>query len=153
MEDDRVKIVVRKGNLIDGPGAINVLPRSVSELCVADHEGDELEVADWLSNKTKQAWVDWLNRKDATVLIAEKPNEIVGVGLIDHRGRVLQNYVRPDARFSGVSEAVLESLESAARQMGHRRCFLEGTKTAKQFYEHCGYNPVTANSLWLEKLL
>ena len=44
-------------------------------------------------------------RGDATVLVGIKASEIVGVGIVDHYGEVLLNYVRPDARFSGVSKA------------------------------------------------
>jgi GNAT superfamily N-acetyltransferase len=148
-----VKIIVRKGCDADGAEAINVVRRSIAELCIADHEGEAREVADWLSNKTEATWEGWLMRGDATVLVAVKTNEIVGVGMIDHDGEVLLNYVLPDARFSGVSKALLESLENVAVEVGSRECVLESTKTAKKFYESCGYKSANETSLTLVKPL
>jgi hypothetical protein len=54
--------------------------------------------------------------------------------MIDHSGEVLLNYVRPDARFIGVSKAILNSLEFAVGKVDVHRCFLESTETAKDFY-------------------
>jgi GNAT superfamily N-acetyltransferase len=87
------------------------------------------------------------------VLVAEKADKIVGVGMIDQNGEVLLNYVLPDARFSGVSVAVLYSLERVAFKWGLRKCSLESTETAKKFYERCGYSPVGNANLKLQKLL
>lgn len=148
-----MKITVRKGFGADGAEAVNVVRRSISELCIADHEGDAREVADWLSNKTETTWGEWLMRSDATVLVAVNASEIVGVGMINHDGEVLLNYVRPDARFSGVSKALLESLENVAIEVGSRECILESTKTARKFYESCGYKSTNETSLTLAKLL
>jgi hypothetical protein len=36
----------------DAPAACDVLRRSISELCVADHGNDPTILARWLSNKT-----------------------------------------------------------------------------------------------------
>lgn len=145
--------MVRNGCDTDGPEAIDVVRKSISELCVADHEGDMREITGWLSNKTQESWRTWLTRSDATVLVAERTNEIVGVGMIDHHGTVLLNYVRPGARFSGVSKAILKSLENVAVTAGVRECVLESTKTAKRFYEGCGYKSANEKSLTLVKPL
>lgn len=145
-----MEIVVRKGFETDGRGAINVLHRSISELCVVDHGGDARDIAEWISNKTEATWGAWVKRKDASVFVAEKADEIVAVGMIDGQGQILLNYVRPDVRFSGISKAVLKVLEDTARQTGMKRCFLESTKTARQFYIRCGYEPIDT-SLSLEK--
>ncbi|WP_293442908.1 GNAT family N-acetyltransferase [Planktotalea sp.] len=92
-------------------------------------------------------------RGDATVLVGIKASEIVRVGMVDHYGEVLLNYVRPDARFSGVSKALLEFLESVAVEMGSRECVLESTKTAKKFYESCGCKSTNETGLTLAKPL
>ncbi|WP_386627901.1 GNAT family N-acetyltransferase [Sulfitobacter geojensis] len=73
--------------------------------------------------------------------------------LTDHDGEVLLNYVLPDARFSGVSIALLESLENVAVEVGCRECVLDSTKTAKKFYESCGYKSTNETSLTLAKQL
>lgn len=148
-----MEILIRPGCEADAQAAIDVLRRSIAELCIADHKGNEQELASWLANKTEAAWITWVARADATVLVAEKADEIVGIGMMDQRGEILLNYVRPDSRFGGVSKALIEALENEARTEGIQRCFLESTATAKVFYEHRGYRPMTEHSLSLEKLL
>jgi N-acetylglutamate synthase-like GNAT family acetyltransferase len=73
--------------------------------------------------------------------------------MVDQRGEILLNYVRPDARFSGISKAILRALEDFARGKRIQRCFLQSTKTAKTFYESCGYSTFDDASLNLEKKL
>lgn len=146
-------ILVRHGREADAPAAIAVVRRSITELCTADHHGDKQALANWLANKTEMDWNVWVARTDATTLVAEEADEIIGIGMMDHQGEVLLNYVRPDARFRGVSKTLLAALEDEARVKGVRRCYLESTSTAKSFYEGCGYRPVTQDSRNLEKLL
>ena len=49
------------------------------------------------------------------------------------------NYVSPDARFQGVSRALLGALEARASERGNTRCFLTSTQTARRFYLSRGY--------------
>ena len=44
------------------------------------------------------------------------------------------NYVAPDARFRGVSRALLGALEVRAAERGNVRCTLTSTETAHRFY-------------------
>ncbi len=145
--------IIRKGTPQDAAPAIRVLRRSIQELCVADHRGDADEIAQWLANKTESAWADWIARRDATVLVAEDSGRITSVGMIDHSGEVLLNYVSPAARFCGTSKAMLGALESAAGPHGAAKCTAESTETAKQFYISAGYSADMPNSLFLEKVL
>ena len=144
---------IRYGRVVDAPSAITVLRRSITELCAADHGDDAWELAAWLRNKTEAAWARWIARHDATVLVAEISGEIVGIGMLDGRGEVLLNYVRPDRRFRGVSTAVLAALEGVARTRGAASCFLESTETARRFYQCRGYTAARGACLQLEKRL
>jgi len=146
-------LTIRYGLFADAPSAITVLRRSISELCAADHGDDARELAAWLGNKTEAAWARWIARDDATVLVAGMSGEIVGVGMLDRRGEVLLNYVRPDRRFCGVSTAMLAALEGEARAQGAARCFLESTETARRFYQCRGYTAAGGACLLLEKRL
>ncbi len=148
-----MEIMVRSGCKSDATSAINVLRASISELCGADHSNNQREIADWIANKTNTTWEAWISREDAAVFVAESAGEIVGVGMVDQLGEILLNYVRPDARLSGVSKAVLKSLEDFASSQNVQRCFLESTKTAKNFYESCGYRATSKGDLNLEKTL
>jgi GNAT superfamily N-acetyltransferase len=50
------------------------------------------------------------------------------------------NYVSPDARFRGVSRALLCALEARAAERGNARCTLISTETAHRFYRAHGYS-------------
>ncbi len=54
--------------------------------------------------------------------------------MVTDEGEILLNYVSPDARFRGVSRAMLAALESPAAERGARRRRLESTETAHRFY-------------------
>lgn len=54
-------------------------------------------------------------------------------------GEITLNYVSPDARFRGVSRALLGALEGRAMQRGNLRCTLISTETARRFYHTNDY--------------
>jgi len=66
------------------------------------------------------------------VAIAED-NAILGVGLLSKAGEIKLNYVSPDARFRGVSSALIEAMEAEAQGLGVTRITLNGTATAHRF--------------------
>ena len=45
----------------------------------------------------------------------------------------------PDARFRGVSKAILNQLEARALELGNNTCALTSTETARRFYLSAGY--------------
>jgi len=47
--------------------------------------------------------------------------------------------VSPDARFRGVSKAIMRDLEAWLRSRGDTRCALVSTATARAFYTALGY--------------
>lgn len=132
---------IRRATLADGEAAIATIRRSVTELCLADHDGQADRLEPWLSNKTVEHWATWIVREDAVVLVAECEADLVGVGAATVGGQILLNYVHPEARFSGVSKALLAALEADLRQRGVRKCRLQSTITARAFYAACGYRP------------
>jgi N-acetylglutamate synthase-like GNAT family acetyltransferase len=146
-------IEIRQATDADADEAVSTLRRSITELCVADHQNDPVEIEDWLSNKTVETWRQWIARADAVVLVAERDGKIIGVGMITLSGNILLNYVHPVARFSGVSKAILSGLEDVLRSREIRRCRLESTKTARSFYERCGFRPEASDALLFSKYL
>lgn len=148
-----MSICVRKATDTDAAGAIGTLRRSITELCVADHQNDPAEIEGWLANKTEEAWRKWIARNDAVVLIADRAGEVVGVGMATLSGDILLNYVHPDARFCGVSKAVLNGIEEALKSKGVQYCRLESTITAHSFYESRGFRPDMGRTLTLSKPL
>ena len=64
---------------------------------------------------------------------------VLAVGSVTDAGEITLNYVAPDARFRGVSRALLRALEARAAERGNIRCTLTSTETAHRFYRSAGY--------------
>ena len=73
------------------------------------------------------------------MVVAVVCGRIVGVGAAAACGEITLNYVLPEARFRGVSKAVLSELEAYLRTHGHTRVTLTSTRTARRFYRAMGY--------------
>ena len=148
-----ILLIVRSGIEADASEAVKVLRRSITELCVEDHQNNEEAVADWLSNKTEANWIRWLQFHEVSTFVVENHDKIVGVGMVDDHGKVLLNYVNPDFRFKGVSTTLLTALEAKVRLSGRKFVSLESSKTAKRFYESRGYRQIKGFSLAMQKRL
>jgi GNAT superfamily N-acetyltransferase len=96
-------------------------------------------LAQWLVNKTPENVAVWIARPDSSLIVAVENGAIVAVGMVTDAGEILLNYVSPDARFRGVSRALLAALESRAAERGARQCRLESTETAHRLYCANGY--------------
>jgi GNAT superfamily N-acetyltransferase len=132
-------VEIRDANVEDAPAACHVLRRSISELCVADHRNDPEILARWLINKTPDMVASWIAQPDRSLLVAVEQKAILAVGSVNNAGQITLNYVSPDARFRGVSRAMLRALEGRALARGNARCTLSSTETAQAFYLANGY--------------
>jgi GNAT superfamily N-acetyltransferase len=130
---------IREASPEDAAAACIVLKRSIVELCEDDHRNDPSILARWLGNKTHENFCAWVKQPDNSVLVVVENNEIVAVGSVTDAGTIGLNYVSPDARFQGVSRALLRALEARAAARGNRRCDLTSTETARRFYLSNGY--------------
>jgi GNAT superfamily N-acetyltransferase len=130
---------IRDAVLGDAKEACTVLRRSIEELCGADHRNDPAILARWLANKTPEIVSVWIDRPDASMLVAVELGAIVAVGMATDSGEILLNYVSPDVRFRGVSRALLAALEARVAERGAGQCRLESTETARRFYRANGY--------------
>jgi GNAT superfamily N-acetyltransferase len=123
----------------DAVAACQVMRRSIAELCVADHRNDPGVLERWLSNKTQEIFRSWI-RSGNSLLVAVDDDRILAVGSVTDAGEITLNYVLPDARFRGVSSALLGALEWRAIERGNARCTLRSTETARRFYLERGYS-------------
>ena len=73
------------------------------------------------------------------VFVAAEGERLLGVGAINDAGEIMLNYVAPEARFRGVSKAMLARLESCARALSLATVRLQSTATAHRFYLAAGY--------------
>src|SRR5690348_8580871 len=106
----------------DAPAACEVIRRSIIELCAADHHNDPAILA------------SWIRQPGNSVLLAVEGNAVLAVGSATDEGEITLNYVSPEARFRGVSRAMIAALETRAGERGNERCLLVSTETARRFY-------------------
>ncbi len=109
------------------------------ELCIADHRNDPAILTQWLSNKTPEIFLSWINQPANSLLVAIEGDHILAVGSVTSAGEINLNYVSPDVRFRGVSRVMLGALEARAVDRGNVRCTLTSTETARRFYQDAGY--------------
>jgi len=134
-----VNIAVREARESDAAAVTDLVRRSISQLCAADHQNEPARLEPWLSNKTVANVTAWIAAQRNYCVVATADSIILGVGVMTIEGEVLLCYVDPDARFRGVSTAVLSSLEQRARTLGLSEVYLDSTVTARRFYEDRGY--------------
>lgn len=134
-------MIIRPIRIEDAEAACDVLRRSIRELCAADHNNDPAILDKWLSNKTPEQMRSWIANPDARHFVSAENDRILAVGAVTKGGEILLNYVSPDARFRGVSKAMLERLEAEAAALGNKVCVLTSTATARAFYRAAGYRP------------
>jgi GNAT superfamily N-acetyltransferase len=130
---------IRDADIADAAAACEVLRRSIVELCTIDHRGDAAILARWLANKTPENVARWIADPLSRVLVATEADAILAVGAVTDGGEITLNYVSPDARFRGVSRALLAALEATASARGNEVCTLLSTETARRFYLAAGY--------------
>ena len=130
---------IRDATTEDAEAACLVMRRSIAELCVADHKNDTAILKRWLSSKTPEVFASWIRQPGNSLLVAAEDGNILAVGSVTDAGQITLNYVSPDARFRGVSRALLRALEARALERGNARCTLTSTDTALRFYRANGY--------------
>jgi GNAT superfamily N-acetyltransferase len=130
---------VRDAVEADAQQACEVMQRSIRELCVADHGERPDVLALWLANKRPEIFMNWIAQPGNSLMVAIDDTRVLAVGAVTDSGEITLNYVSPDARFRGVSRALLGALEKRALERGNRQCRLTSTATARRFYLANGY--------------
>lgn len=126
----------------EAAAACAVIRQSIEVLCVADHDGDRSILDQWLANKTPEHVRGWIEINPAGVIVGIGPDGIGGVGAVVRDGKIVLNYVAPEARFCGVSKGLMRAMECCAAEWGHSFCSLTSTITAHPFYCAYGYQDV-----------
>ncbi|MGJ5180371.1 GNAT family N-acetyltransferase [Bradyrhizobium oligotrophicum] len=132
-------MIIRDATPDDAAQACAVLRASIIDLCVADHRNDPGILSRWLANKTPENVAAWACAEGASLLVAVEGDAISAVGGLTHPGEITLNYVSPQARFRGVSSALLAELERRAAAHGACDVALLSTETAHRFYLARGY--------------
>ena len=132
--------IVRQSRLADSKMVAEVICRSVTELCVADHQNKSEILESWLANKTPESAEEWISAIDSfcvTALAGSK--EVVGFGMLSREGEIKLLYVRPDQIGTGAGRDMLSEIERHAMALGLDTIFLDSTDSAMQFYKYHGY--------------
>jgi GNAT superfamily N-acetyltransferase len=139
---------IRIARVEDAQQVCDVLRRSIEELCISDHGGDPDAIREWLANKTLDNVFAWIEDGNQQLIVAEKNGRVLGVGAATASGEITLNYVSPEARFHGISKAILQRLEIYLRENGHARCTLSSTRTAHRLYRAAGYEDAGPLRTW-----
>jgi len=140
---------VRAATGHDAQAAVEVIRRSISELCTADHRGDPATLEEWLANKTAARFRGWLARSGQYTVVVERDGTLCGVGMMGPDGSVRLCYVHPDHTRCGVGRALVDAMQSEARARGMDRLHLDATLSAMAFYEAMGFRRVGSPHVWL----
>lgn len=124
-------IHIRPADPGDAAEAARVVASSICALCRADHGGASDLIAQWTANKTPGQMRRWIASGPLALVVAEREGRIVGVGATVAPDEVALMYVDPEARFTGVSNALLADLE---RRLPAGTGRLTSTATARAFY-------------------
>lgn len=146
---------IRPARPADAVEVCNVLRRSITELCHADHHNDPAILERWLANKTPANIATWIDDPKGHMFVAVENEVILGVAGITAVGEITLNYVSPDVRFRGVSKALLARLEAKAVELGRTQCSLTSTVTARRLYKsarYLGQGPPTTGFFTAESL-
>jgi GNAT superfamily N-acetyltransferase len=134
-------ILIRPAYADDAAEAARLICASICGLCQADHGGLPDIIARWTANKTPGQMRRWTERGPLTILVALRDAQMVGVGATIDDREIALNYVDPEARFSGVSAALLAAMEERLVLAGACRAQLTSTLTARPFYMARGWRP------------
>ena len=134
-------VTIRPAHPEDAPEAARLICASICGLCRADHGGLPDIIARWTANKTPGQMRRWTERGPLVILVALREGRIVGVGATVDGLEIALNYVDPDARFSGVSAALLAAMEERLASTGTCKARLTSTLTARPFYLARGWQP------------
>lgn len=129
---------IRQATLEDANEISNVLIRSITELCAADHLDDPELIKGWIENKSPEHICQWL--KEGAHMRLSLANEGIGaVGCYSTDGMIQLLYVAPEARGQGHSSALLQHMENEMRDKGVDAARLVSSKTAQDYYLKQGW--------------
>lgn len=123
----------------EAEAAIDLVRRSITLLCIEDHQNDEMMLQGWLANKSTKNMRVWIETPGSFAVVAERDGNFVGVGVYTGAGDLLLLYVAPEARFSGVSSALLKHMEDSARALRLPSLHVSASRAARRFFLERGY--------------
>lgn len=141
-------MTVREATAADADAIADVHAASIRGL--GSDEYDDEQIRAWLSNVHPERYP--LETDGFRAVVADhEADGVVGFGLLDCEpsgradplaGEIAAVYVRPEHARGGIGSAILEALESAARNAGLETLVLTASRNAVAFYERRGYEGI-----------
>jgi len=132
-------VKVRPATAADAEVALEVLRRSITLSCVADHQNDPQTLSHWLRNKTPERFEQWLSDPSSALFVAELAKCVRGVGKLSRTGRIELCYVDPAFQRCRLGSALLNAMEDQARAWQLSELSLSSSLDACAFYARHGY--------------
>ncbi|MFD1694094.1 GNAT family N-acetyltransferase [Roseibium aestuarii] len=115
--------------------------RSVEELCAADHAGAGPGLDAWLNALATDRIERWITRPGVFLMAVDETTQVLGAVAATTMGEIALLHVLPEARFQGVSKALLRQLGRALDDLGASHLLVRSPETARRFFEARGFEP------------
>ncbi|QZA79138.1 GNAT family N-acetyltransferase [Deefgea tanakiae] len=146
-------LTFRPANAEDAEAIAELIRQSITELCDLDHQHNEAELADWLTDINTEAITDCTENSSVQYL-ALLGKKRVGFASMNWQGEIVHLYVAPKQTQNGIATALLAALELAAREHGFNPIMVATTHSARGFFRTRGFIPTRPDyAEWLEKPL
>ncbi|MEI7035729.1 GNAT family N-acetyltransferase [Fulvimonas yonginensis] len=132
-------ILVRAAADLDAARAVDVVRRSIADLCRRDPCLGPDTLQRWLANKTPENFLAWIAHAQSYCAVGEIDGIPAGVGLLRRSGEIQLFYVAPEAQRQGLGRAIHDAVEAQARHWNLDGLHLCSTTLARPFYEALGY--------------
>ena len=127
---------IRRATDDDRQAIWTVHSRAIREICSHSYSADQ--VASWAGLLSPDSYVAVV--RERFLVVAEDTGGIVGFGQLNEAtGEVDAVYVLPGRQGEGIGQALLGSLEEAARAADLKKLHLSATLNAVPFYRRAGY--------------
>lgn len=136
-----MKYLIRKARHQDASKIISAHRRSIREVCHKDYSSVQIEV--WSGRDfQEERWRETMDR-DLVWVISNENDDIFGFGHFALRanncGEIAGFYFVPEVIGSGFGKKMVKLILEECRQNQIQKLILTSTKTAKPFYQSCGF--------------
>lgn len=137
-------ITLRKGELNDLKDLQHLFVETVSSVCSADYDVQQIKV--WSSSiENKKRWNEILTNQ--FVLVAQSGEKIVGFASLDNGNYIDLLYVHKEFQRKGLAYALFTNIQEVAKQQGQTELASDVSKTARPFFEKIGFKVVSEQTV------
>lgn len=136
---NKMNYLIRSSDVDESDKIVELLRRSIFEICGPDYGDDESILNNWVENKTIKNIKSWIENEQSLSLSYLEEEKVVGFCLSNIKGEILLLYVLPEATGKGVGTKLYQSMEDSLASLGIERLVAYSTITAKSFYLKMGF--------------